>query len=436
MRRVFAEVKRYLRRRLRLFLNQCKIVPMTQERTLSRALLLAVGGLMSRPALAAMLCLLFPVLALAAPAEDISAPVLSAKSSTVDGQAELQSMLDRVRRMKEYCFDSALTTYIGNKPVVETGKLFFKSPNMIRFEVIKSASHSGAIVVRQSDGKIRGQMGGILRGIKVTLSPDSKLLRSANGFSLVESDLVSLLNGAEHKIKGDIKCLTVPSPSGHGEAVEIVEGDGDVVDRIAVDPKTKVPAEWNIYNGNRLSSTLTISNFQCSDLNDDLFTLGKDFATKALGDEDFAPSPNLTALRKDNGNKSLLSQSLTEIERATRRMRDISDDLSNDLPAKDGDWSRRGRAVYLTKLADLESLQYMLRPVGTALGKNEGGDSTAAPADTWNKGQADCEKAMEQFIAQLWSDKPDTQSIQSAQETMKTGLAQMSQITSALQESP
>jgi len=436
MRRVFAEVKRYLRQLLGQFSNQCKIVPMTQGRTQIRALPRAVGGLMCRPALSAMFCLILPVAALAAPSQSASAPHdVGAQSAASDGQAELQSMLDRVRRMKEYCFDSALTTYIGNKPVVETGKLFFKSPNMIRFEVIKSASHSGAIVVRQSDGKIRGQMGGILRGIKVTLSPDSKLLRSANGFSLVESDLVSLLNGAEHKIKGDIKCLAMPSASGHGEDVEIVEGDGDVVDRIAVDPKTKVPAEWNIYNGNRLSSTLTISNFQCSDLNDDLFTLGKDIATKALGDEDFALSPNLAALRKDSTNKSLLSRSLSEIERATRRMRDINDDLSNDLPAKDGVWSRRGRAVYLTKLADLESLLYMIKPVGNAMRQNEA-HKAAGLADTWNKGEADCEKAIEQFIAQLWSDKPDAQSIKSAQETMKTGLAQLSQINTALPESP
>jgi len=382
-----------------------------------------------------MFCLMFPTAALAAPAEDGNAPHSpTAKSAAADGQAELQSMLERVRRMKEYCFDSALTTYIGNKPVVETGKLFFKSPNMIRFEVIKSASHSGAIVVRQSDGKIRGQMGGILRGIKVTLSPDSKLLRSANGFSLVESDLESLLSGAEHKIKGDIKCLALPPASGRSEEVEIVEGDGDLVDRIAVDPKNKIPLEWNIYNGNKLFSTLTISNFQCSDLNDDLFTLRTDFATKSLGDEDIAVTPNLTALRKDDGNRGLLSQSIKEIEGATKRMRDINNDLSDDLLAKDGNWSDSGRAIFLTNLADLESLEYELRPVGTAIGKNEASGSTHPLSDTWNKGLSDCEKATEQLIPQLWTDKPDMQSIQSAQETMKTALAQLRQITTELQE--
>lgn len=335
--------------------------------------------------------------------------LLSPQSLTVsagkDGKTELQSMLDRVRHLKGYCYDSVLTTYTSGKPVVEIGKLYYKSPNLVRFEVIKSGSRSGAVVVRQADGKIRGQMGGLFRGIKLTLAPDSKILKSANGFSIMQSDLESLLSGAEKKAKSDFKCLAVAAGSGRPAVVELIESDGDVKDRIAVDGRGKLPSEWNIFNSNKLVSALQLNNVEPrTDLSDDLFTLNSDGDSKSLVSE-LSTTLGLGALQLSPG-KPIDVATCKDINRVMKEIDVVMQRLPEAVVEGDG-WVSGSREALLSACTDFESLHYALAPVGGAIGITGNANTAASIASQWNSSAAACRASVDELIDQLSLDKPE-----------------------------
>ncbi|CAN5426715.1 hypothetical protein BH11CYA1_BH11CYA1_31480 [soil metagenome] len=341
--------------------------------------------------------------------EVLLSPVSLTASAGKDGQGEIATMLDRVRHLKGYVYDSVLTTYVNGKPVVEIGKLYFKSPNLMRFEVVKSGSKSGAVVVRQADGKIRGQMGGMFRGIKLSLSPDSKILKSANGFSIMQSDLDSLLSGAAKKAKGDLKCLAVAAGSGRPAVVELIESDGDVKDRIAVDERAKLPSEWNIFNSAKIFSALQLNNVQVrTDLPDELFTLNSDADAKELVTQ-LSPDTGLAALAVSSG-RPVDVKTCKDINRVMKLMEAVLERLPSD--ATEGDaWASGARESLLATCVDFESLQYCLKPVGDAIVSTTPRSGIASEASDvsgqWNRTTASCRTSVEQLIDQLTLDKPD-----------------------------
>lgn len=347
----------------------------------------------------------------------LSPESLCAPAGSADGLNQLESMLERVRGMKGYCFDSVLTTYKNGKPITEIGKLYFKSPNMVRFEVIKSGSHNGAIVVRQPNGKIRGQMGGLLSGIKLTLSPDSALLKSANGFSCLQSDLESLLSGAERKAKANAKCLAAAPAAGRPALVEILESDGDVSDRIAVDDHAHVPAQWTIFNSNKLLSVLRVNNLTArNDLTNDMFTLGTDDAVKSLGDEDESDAGDGAsgALKGLGGKDSLTEDACTEIGNLVKAINSNVDALPKTVTDADGKWNRKARESVLVTCVRLEALLDFLNPVGPAL-KNTAESEDADKKSTalgitsdWNRSISESRAAIAALFDEITIDQADS----------------------------
>ena len=203
----------------------------------------------------------------------LKSPQIILEENAGDARSFIKSMLARARQLKSYIVDTELCTYKGNKRIVETGKLMYKNPNLIRFECINAGKRSGAVVVRQADGKIKGKMGGALSGIKLTLSPDSKLLKTANDFSILECDLASLLSMTD-KAAENAKCKVGVLPGSSSQIIELSDNNGVLVSRILVDLRSKLPEDWSLFKDNSIFSTARFQNFELlADLPDSTFNL-------------------------------------------------------------------------------------------------------------------------------------------------------------------
>lgn len=265
-----------------------------------------------------------------------SASIVAASPNAIDGTTLLQSVLDKCQDLRCYEFESSLTTYNGNKTVKESGRFYFKSPNMIRFEVTSSSGpRNGAIVVRQPNGSIKVKTGGLFGGMKLTLSKDSGLLKTSNGFSIVDSDFESLLKGAKKKVTGPLKCLATPSPTPYAGGVnayiiELIEPDGDVAERIALDPKDKLPIEWSIFNNKALFSNVKFNNTRVNTaLNDELFSLEKGGSdSKSLEDLIAGGCKNLETLKAAD-KKELTVPVMHELDRVLNALQQKAQALKN-----------------------------------------------------------------------------------------------------------
>jgi outer membrane lipoprotein-sorting protein len=318
--------------------------------------------------------------------------LLSKTQGAEDGNNVLDGMLDRVKKLQGYVFESVLTTHDGTKTVQETGKLYFKAPNMIRFEVNKAENRSGAVVVRQKDGVIKGHMGGLLKGIKLTLSPDSKLLKTANGFSVLDSDLASLLTYAHKEVKEGAACLVgeLPATTGKPHVMELVDKGGSVDERMLLDWAERMPQDWSIFHGDKLFSNVKFTNLQIrNDLPDSLFAFGGDEATKSLEPDSYQGNVDLRSLAASGG--SLTASTMTEVADVIGMLRDKANELQmRPAYAKDGNgqgyvWSPDAVELLLLRAAEMEWLASDLSLMTKPIKKLETGSNAGALADEWAK---------------------------------------------------
>jgi outer membrane lipoprotein-sorting protein len=384
-----------------------------------------------RPSFHIVLPLILATLSATTPAEAatqkeqnyLEKPESILKDQGSDGTKVVTSMFDRTRQLKAYTFDSILSTFINGKQIVETGKLYFKSPNLIRFEAKRAGKRSGSVVVRQRDGKIRGKMGGALGGIKVTLSPDSKLLKTSNGFSILDSDLTSLLTLAVEKLKVN-NCLTGKVEGVPSQVVELVESDGDLIYRMAVEPSEKLPERWSLFKGDALFSTVQFANLQIlADLPDALFTFAKEAAEESPA-QNRGTSMSLAEYRLqfDSLKRNLLVDSLKELDSASSLnalsyqklqdainllTKDIAELTSSPLVSADSDsWIAGGQQTIVLKCTEMELLFAALAQIGK-LDKLHGTEEEKKSALlVWNEKLLNCREAVARIIDEIEDDAP------------------------------
>lgn len=368
----------------------------------------------------------------ASPTEAIATTtsLLNGKENVSDGEIFLRQLMDRVRNSKDYVYESTLIAYLKGKPVSEQGRFYFKSPNMVRFEVTAAKGKTGSVVVRQPDGKIRAKAGGLLGGITVTLSPDSRLLRTANGINILDSDLVSLMQRVRDQAKGQRRIITTKSPTrvaGYDNiyVVELLNNDF-VVERIIVDAARQLPVEWLLFEENRLDSYVKFTSLKMNPGNaEELFYLEKDKAS-AKGFEDGLTSQAdrlMNQARTADGALPLNSVNLRDVSDILSVLRRQADSLSRDtlsdgttLTSSGGvfemegsqpgainnapasGWSKDGKEVLLLRLSSMESLMAPVLSLSKSFADSVVSGDLAPIAEQWRASAGNIDRSTARLV--------------------------------------
>ncbi|HMO20386.1 MAG TPA: hypothetical protein PKC98_05395 [Candidatus Melainabacteria bacterium] len=354
-----------------------------------------------------------------------SAESLVRKSGeNADGRELLKSIEKTFEKAGSYIYSSDLVTYKKGKQIKESGKFYYKDPNLIRFEVDEGGKNGGSVVVRQSDGQIRGKSGGLLGKLVVSLSPNSKLLLSANGFNILKSDFETLISSTLKQLGAGKKCLVSSkalsiSGCGKSKVIEIVNADdesGSVEQRIIVDASTKLPRRWLLFRDSKLLSITA-----------DMFTLGKgEMLAQAKAVGAFRATPgNITYDGKQLQDAVLDSAMLKDMSKLIAALRRSSTYLGevhgsqvkpgtaiDDVKVDVSETDRQGLFVTATQM---EIMVDNLRAVGTKLDKLSG---------RWDSFLDRVEEALGTIYDELGKEKVDSlkiyrQSIKIEQETRR-----------------
>ncbi|HEY9677435.1 MAG TPA: hypothetical protein V6C76_05475 [Drouetiella sp.] len=200
-----------------------------------------------------------------------------------DGKPLIDAWLKASEALPSYQFNYQMTCFKPGGTVTSTGNLYFKKPRLMKLEQT-GGPDKGSVAILQADGKVKGHKGGALKFFNATLSPDSSLLLSANGWPMVKSDFTSLAEAVEGYIKeGDAPKMseapvTVP---GHPEKLNIFElykggPNGTLYKKALFEPVSNLPIEWWDYRDGKLWAHSTWSNFKAVSLSDDVFTMKGD----------------------------------------------------------------------------------------------------------------------------------------------------------------
>lgn len=376
-----------------------------------------------------------------------SSSMISNPSNAVDGSKFLQSLLDRVIAIKDYWYESTLTTFNAKgKAITESGRFYFKTPRMIRFEALKAGKRSGSVVVCQPDGKIRAKAGGMMGGVTLTLSPKSKLLRASNGYNLVESDLLSLLQSLRASVNSGKKCLVTGAPCaypGIPSAYVLEFIDGEVVSqRIALDTEQKLPVEWVIFDNGKILSLARISKLAInSNIADTLFYIERSSAEgKGL---DASSVAVVERLRQSLSATDVLNYGIVaDIKVAINELKTMSEILSRDSltqPGTDGlatvAWLQYGRAVLLSRATKIELLSNSLIEARPAIQNFENNHSECANAtDDWLNSLELIDQSVWNLYLMLETDEPDPKAIVAEANNIKTHTHRLESVMQQISE--
>ncbi len=176
----------------------------------------------------------------------------------------MDKLLSVAAGLGDYQFDATLDTLKGGKVVRTTATFYVKPPTGLRVEVKDYGEKSGSVLIRRLDGSIRAKGGPAMWGIKLNLSPNSRLLVLPNGVSVLASDLASLLGRLKKQSAAGYAMVASPAPlhvQSLNRDVLLLEsqlpraGGGLLTDRVFIDPANYLVLQWDLFDeqGNFMS---------------------------------------------------------------------------------------------------------------------------------------------------------------------------------------
>lgn len=187
-----------------------------------------------------------------------------------DGHSFVQQMLNAADNLNCYSFNYKMSAIKGDKTIVEKGDFYFKKPRLMRLEVTEG-KRKGSVAVLQSDGRVHGKAPGLgIFASMITLAPDSKFLKSVNGYPMVESDFHSLAqalkkfldDGAVAKVTTHTVSERLRHQPSHLIEVYTDKTQSRLFKRVFVDANNYLPVEWYDYEDGKLSSESSWQNFK------------------------------------------------------------------------------------------------------------------------------------------------------------------------------
>ena len=163
-----------------------------------------------------------------------------------------------------------------------SANIFFKQKQLFRAVIGSSDYRNGSVVVKEADGAIRGRGGGSLTFVKMTLQPDSRTIKLPTGYSLVESDFVSLYRAVQSSMaKGASAFASQPvSLKPFKDPVMVLlltsgsQADSPISEVVFLDPRTKLPLVWNTYKDGEPHAIVMFEDLKANKgLSDELFHL-------------------------------------------------------------------------------------------------------------------------------------------------------------------
>ncbi len=187
-----------------------------------------------------------------------------------DGHSFVQHMLNAAESLDAYSFNYKMSALKGDKTLVEQGDFYFKKPHLMRLEVTEG-KRKGSVAVLQSDGRVHGKAPGLgMFASMITLAPDSRFLKSVNGYPMVDSDFSSLARALKKFLDdgatAKITTHTVSERLGHqpSHLIEVYtdKTQSQLFKRVFVDAVSYLPVEWYDYEDGKLSSESSWQNFK------------------------------------------------------------------------------------------------------------------------------------------------------------------------------
>ena len=209
------------------------------------------------------------------------ADALRGMAKTSLSTAYVNSLKEKALKLRDYKCYCQLYTRKGNVWKDYGGADYLYKYRGLFKATIKSKDYrNGSVVVRDSNGVIKGCGGGALSFMKITLKEDSRTLQLPTGYSLAHSDFGSLYEVLGESVKNGATATMTGSATvkAFSEPVSIIvlksgpAADSPILEVLYISNDTKTPVGWHTFRDGVPHALVLFQNLETNKgLSEDLF---------------------------------------------------------------------------------------------------------------------------------------------------------------------